>query len=152
KIVLVVPDEAEEGFVTLKTRNQSIVSKTVLSFEVMIAINSITPEARPGDNITISGNYVNWIREVRFAENLVVTEFVSVSLNELVVTVPQEAKTGPLGFLTGGTKPLELRTLGDFTVTLPAITGMAPNPVERSGELTITGTDLDLVMGILFKG
>jgi hypothetical protein len=151
-IVIVVPMETEEGLVTLKTRNGNIVSKTVLSFEVPVAIETITEEAKPGSTITITGDFMNWVTEVWFADGIAVTEFVSQSLNELIITVPLEAQTGSLTLLTGGTEPLTIETDDELIVTLPILTALTPNPVARGEELTITGTDLDLVSGILFKG
>ena len=152
RIVLVVPVEAGEGTVTLKTPEGDIVSLSTISFEVPITIESITLEARPGSNITITGEFMNWVEEVVFAEDLVVTEFVSQSLNELVVQVPLQAQTGPVILSAGGTEPLTIETEVDLIVTLPAVTSLSPNPVERGAELTIYGTDLDLTKGILFKG
>ena len=151
-IAIVAPLETEEGFITLKSPQGDIVSKTKLSFKVPVTIESITAEARPGDNITIKGNYVNWLTEVQFPKDLVVKEFVSKSLSEVVVTVPIEAQTGSLVFLTGGTKPLTIETDYDLVVTLPSITGMTPNPIAGGDILTITGTNLDLTMGLSFKG
>ncbi len=152
QIILVVPIETEEGLVTLKTPEGDIVSKTVLSFEVLVTIETITEEAKPGSTITITGNFMNWVEEVWFTDGVVVTEFVSQSLNELVVTVPMEAKTGLITIVTGGTEPLLIETEEDIIITLPTITALTPNPVGRGDELIITGTDLDLVGGVIFKG
>jgi hypothetical protein len=152
-IELTIPDAATEGLVVLNvTGSDPVTSKTALSFEVPVSITSFTPEAKPGTNITISGEFVNWIESVIFPGDIEVTEFVSASLNELVVTVPMEAKSGQLVFFTGGTEPLEIASEGDLVVFLPVITGLAPNPVERGAELTITGTNLDVAAGIRFKG
>lgn len=151
-ILIIVPQEAEQGFVTFKTPEGDIVSKTKLNLEVTVTITSVTGEARPGDNITITGEYLNWVNEVKFGKDKVVDSFVSKSLNELVVTVPKDAQTGPLVITTGGTEPLEIVTDSTLVVTLPFVTGFSPNPVEREGNLTITGTNLDLTKGVLFKG
>ena len=150
-IRVMVPQEAEEGLVTLKTNAGDVVSKTVLSFEVPVAITTITEEARPGENITITGNYLNWVNKVVF-DGGAVTEFVSQSMNELVLQVPMEARTGRMTIMTGGTKPLAIEMEQNFIVTLPSITGLAPNPVERESNLTITGANLDLVRSVIFAG
>ncbi|WP_161888508.1 IPT/TIG domain-containing protein [Pontibacter russatus] len=150
-IVLVVPQEAGEGLVTLKTTDGDVVSKTVLSFEVPVTIESVMEEARPGANITATGNYMNWVTGVVFDSDTV-SEFVSQTMNELVLQVPVNAKTGRLVFLTGGTEPQAIVTETDLVVTLPSIANLAPNPVERGSNLTITGENLDLTMGVLFNG
>lgn len=151
-IVIVVPQEAEKGFVTLKTPEGDVVSKTQIDFDVPFSIASVPDAARPGENITITGNYMNWITGVQFSDDILVTEFVSQSLSELVVTVPMAAKTGPLVFLGGGTEPVTIETEKELRVSLPSISGMSPNPVNRGDNLIITGTDLDLAEAVIFKG
>ncbi|CAG5007742.1 hypothetical protein DYBT9275_04116 [Dyadobacter sp. CECT 9275] len=151
-IVITVPQETDEGPVTLKTPEGDVTSKTVLSFEVPVKISGFTAAARPGENITITGEYLNWIKEIRFAKDTAVTEFVSQSVSQLVVTVPFGAETGPLVISTGGTEPLTIETETKLVVALPALSSLSPNPAEREKNLTIRGTNLDLVKGISFKG
>lgn len=152
EIKLIVPEAAEAGKVTLKTPSGDIISKTVLNFEVPVEITSITAEAKPGTNISIKGSLVNWIEEIMFSEEIVVTEFVSKSLDEVVVTVPMEAQSGFLIFRTGGTEPLTFASEAELIVTLPAITEIAPLSVKHTDNITITGTDLDLVTSVSFSG
>ena len=151
-ILLIVPEGAEKGLVTLKTPQGDIVSKTVLNLGVTAQISSITDEARPGSNITISGSYLNWIERITFAENKVVETFVSKTFNELVVTVPDDAQTGPLLIFYGGTDSLEIETTDTVKVTLPIAIGFSPNPVKHAENVTITGTNLDLVREVMFTG
>ena len=54
-IKLNVPNAAETGKVILKTPDGDIESKTVFSLEVPVVISEVTPEAKPGTNITITG-------------------------------------------------------------------------------------------------
>jgi hypothetical protein len=151
-IVIIVPQKTERGAITLRTAQGNIVSKTVLDLLVPVTITSITPSVRPGDNITIAGNYLNWVSEVWFTKDLVVKTFVSKSMTQLVVKVPVEAQSGPLVINTGGVKPLSITSDKDLIVTLPAITSFDPIPVDIGANLTITGTNLDLTKQVIVKG
>lgn len=151
-IVIIVPIEAEHGAITLKTPDGDIVSKSPLNLEVPVVIKEFTRSVKPGEQITFQGEYLNWVTSVVFADEIPVTEFVSQSLTELVVTVPMNAQSGSLLVLTGGTEPLQIEPEDQLEVTLPTITGFSPNPVERGSNLTVTGTDLDLIKGIALKG
>src|SRR5690606_39126108 len=148
RILLTVPAEAVAGRVTLLTPDGEILSKSTISFNVPVTIASIDAEVKPGTNLTITGEFMNWVEGVVFSEGLLVTEFVSQSLNELVVLVPLEAQTGSIKLLTGGTEPLEVETEDDVIITLPSVDELLPSPVERGSDLTINGENLDLVRGI----
>ena len=151
-ITILVPEAAEQGPVTLKTSEGDVTSKTAINFDVPVTITSFTTTARPGENITITGEYLNWVESITFAKDVAVTEFVTRSLTELVVKVPAEAQTGSLIISTGGTEPLTIETEDELEVALPAISEFSPNPAERGSNITIKGTNLDLTMGVLFKG
>lgn len=154
RINIIVPETAEAGIITLKTPQGDIESKTILNFEVPVVIQSITTEAKPGTNITITGEKVNWIESVTFPSDLRISkeDFVSRSLTQVVVTVPMEAQTGFLIFSLGGTKPLTFGTEEQLIVTLPTVTGIAPQSIRHTGTLTISGTNLDLITAIQFTG
>ena len=149
-IKLIVPSSAEKGYVTLKTTDGDIVSKTMFNLDVLTTVTSITAQARPGENITITGNYLNWVTRITFARDKLVTNFVSKSINQIVVTVPADAETGPLILSYGGTDSADVQTKDTLKVTLPVSTSFSPNPVKHAADLTITGTNLDLVKKIIF--
>ncbi len=151
-ILLLVPQSAEKGKVTLKTSDGDVVTKTQLNLDVTVTVNTMTTQARPGDNITLSGSYLNWVSKITFTGDKVVQTFVSKSMNQLVVTVPGEAKTGQLIISYGGTDSADISTKDSLKVVLPAVTNMTPNPVDPDTDLTITGTNLDLVSSIAFAG
>lgn len=151
-IRLMVPEETMEGLVTLKlAKGEDVVSKTRLSFEVPITIATVTEEARPGSNITITGTKLNWVEGVVFEKDTV-EEFVSQSATELVLQVPTTAKTGKLLVIGGGTEPAFVETENELIVTLPKAATLAPASIKTGQNLTITGTDLDLVKSVLFAG
>ena len=154
RINVIVPEAAEAGKVILKTPKGDIESITILNFEVPVEIESITEEVKPGETLTMTGDKLNWIEQITFPSDLILTkeDFESQSLTELVVTVPMEAQTGFLLFATGGTKPLTFGSEEQLIVKLPAVTSIAPAAIRHTAELTITGTDLDLVTKIDFEG
>lgn len=153
RITLIVPDAAEAGQVILKTPSGEIASKTILNFEVPVVVSSITAEAKPGTNITITGDKINWIETVTFSSDVVVEKanFVSQSLTELVVQVPMEAQSGFIIFSTGGTEPLTFGSQEQLIVTLPTVTSLAPASIRHTGVVTLTGTDLDLIESVIFS-
>ncbi len=154
RINIIVPETAEAGKIILKTPQGDIESKTILNFNVPVVIASITAEAKPGTNITITGEKVNWIEEITFPSDLIVKkdDFVSRSLTEVVVTVPMEAQTGFLIFRLGGTKGMTFGTEEQLIVTVPTVTTLEPLSIRHTQELTITGTDLDLITAVKFVG
>jgi hypothetical protein len=152
-IKLIVPTTAEKGYVTVRlSAGDSIVTKTQLNLNVLSTIASITSQARPGENITITGAYLNWIDRITFAKDKLVTNFVSKTQNQIVVKIPDDAQTGPLMLHYGGTDSADFETADTLKVTLPLITAMAPNAVKPGTNLTITGTNLDLAKKMIFTG
>jgi hypothetical protein len=63
-----------------------------------------------------------------------------------------EAQTGFLVFNTGGTEPLTITSDDPVIVTLPVAATLAPSSIRHTENLTIDGTDLDLVTEIEFSG
>jgi len=149
-ILLIIPAATEKGNITLKTDAGDIVSKTQLNLGVTIKVNTMTAQARPGENITLTGDYLNWVNSITFNQDKTTSTFVSKTINQLVVTVPLDAQTGPLIISYTGTDSAKLETKDTLKVTLPLITGFAPNPVKHQTDLTITGTNLDLAKKLLF--
>ncbi|MGL1885778.1 MAG: hypothetical protein OCD76_04625 [Reichenbachiella sp.] len=152
QFTVAVPTAAEAGYILLKTADgDSIKSKSILNFDVPVEVTDVTTEARPGGTVTITGDNINWIETVKFTEELIVLQedFVSQSATELVVNVPMEAETGFLIFTSGGTDPLSFGTEEKLIVTLPAVTALNPKAIKHTDDLTIEGTDLDLVTEVV---
>jgi hypothetical protein len=151
EILLIVPQAAEKGSVTLKTPQGDLVSKTAFNLSVESRVTQMPAPARPGENITLTGEYMNWVKSITFNKDLVVTTFSNQTLTQLTVTVPENAQTGRLVISYGGTDSMDVET-DTLWVKLPTVTGMAPNPVKHATNLTITGTDLDLARKVIFPG
>lgn len=149
QILVIVPDAAVRGTVTLKTPDGDIVSKTQLNFEVAPTVTALTAEARPGANVTLTGTFLNWVTAITFADGKEVTTFVSQAWDKIEVTVPEDAQTGTLELAYSGTEPLTMETEQELKVTLPVVTGLAPNPVKHAENVTISGTNLDLTNKVI---
>lgn len=150
-IKLIVPQSAEKGYVILKTADGDIQTKTELNLNVLTSVSTITSQARPGENVTITGAYLNWVDRITFNRDKLVSTFVSKSQTQIVVKIPDDAQTGPLVLHYGGTDSGYVETTDTLKVTLPVTTSFSPNPVKHGTDLTITGTNLDLVKKVYFN-
>ena len=95
EIRVTVPQTAQPGLVVLKTPKGDITTKTELTFTEPIALEAFAPaEVKPGGELTITGEYLNLIKEVIFADEVTVPadEFVSQSRQEIKVIVPDRIK------------------------------------------------------------
>ncbi|MBN1415975.1 MAG: IPT/TIG domain-containing protein [Bacteroidales bacterium] len=152
-LVITVPEEADAGYVTLKTHQGDIVTKTLLGIAEPISIDTIYPlNVRPGDIITIEGDFLYLIKSVIFSTNKVDTVFVSQSKTKIEATVPEDAQTGVVTLSNGAVEPILVESAYPLNVALPLVTALSPNPVKAGSQLTIAGTDLDLAKKIVFGG
>lgn len=155
EIVLTVPTATVDGIVRLKTPQGDIATKTPLTISEPIALTSVSPaKVRPGGTVTLEGTYLNLIKEVIFANKKAVasTDFVSQSQTKIEVKVPTDAQTGIVVISNGAAEPILVESATTLEVTLPLGTALSPTPVKAGNNLTITGTDLDLVKEIIFPG
>jgi len=153
EISITIPQDAMPGIVTLKSAAGDIVTKTPLTFSEPISISSFSPAiVKAGDVFTINGDYLNLIAKVTFSEGIAVdsAQFISKSRKQITVKVPDEARTGKVLVSTGAEIPVQVYTDSPVTVTLPAITGLTPNPVKPGMAVQISGTNLQLVKSLVF--
>jgi len=154
-LTLPVPQESVPGFVVLKTPDGDIITKTEIGFSEPISIASFTPATiKPGSELTITGDYLNLVGDVIFTDRVTVpkTSFASQSRTQLKVVVPATAQTGKIAVSDAEEDPVIVYSVTNLVVTLPAFTTIAPNPVKAGTQLTITGTDLDLVKTVTLGG
>ena len=112
EIRITVPkDGPEVGYVKLIAKDGTeITTKTQLEYEEPIELEAFAPESvMPGDEITITGDYLNLVQMVCFNDDVWVSvdDFVSQDRYKLVVVVPEEAKTGVIALYTMDLTKLE---------------------------------------------
>lgn len=162
EIRVIVPQTALPGYVTLMLRNgESIVTKTQLTYSEPVSIESFSPESvRPGDVLTIKGEYLNLMHQVIFAENVIVSDeviaeeeateatskFLKHTRNEIQVRVPEEAQSGKIILSDGAEIPNRLYSEVELQVVLPSVTEVADyNNIKPGTIMTVTGENFDLV-------
>lgn len=162
EIRVIVPQTALPGYVTLMLRNgESIVTKTQLTYSEPVSIESFSPETvRPGDVLTIKGEYLNLMHQVIFAENVIVSDeviaeeeateatskFLKHTRNEIQVRVPEEAQSGKIILSDGAEIPNRLYAEVELQVVLPSVAEVADyNNIKPGAIMTVTGENFDLV-------
>jgi hypothetical protein len=74
----------------------------------------------------------------------------SQSDTQIVVDVPANAQDGNIKLLPASGVVSE--SAESLTMILPTLATVAPNPVKNGANITVTGTDLDLVTSVVFGG
>ena len=149
EIRVTVPQTAQPGLVVLKTPKGDITTKTELTFTEPIALEAFAPaEVKPGSELTITGEYLNLIKEVIFADEVTVPadEFVSQSRQEIKVIVPDSAQTGKFILSDGAEIPNWIYSEGELEVTLPAVEAPLDLVDKKPGDvIRVSGKNFDLV-------
>ena len=141
---IIISDEGEIANLIYSEKELKIGDPTVSSF--------VVTSAKPGQTATVKGNYLNMIQTVTFAGDVVVdvTDFtVSEDAKTLSVALPATAKSGDVKVTDYAGKEF---TAGTLTLVQPAKLAAAPQPVKAGSELTVSGTDLDLISDVSFPG
>lgn len=169
--VTVPKDGPVEGLVKLVTKtDQEIWTKTELRYTEPIVIEGFEPASMmPGDQVTITGDYLNLVHMIEFADGVFVSEdeFVSHDRYAIVVTVPEEAQTGKLKLYTADLTKLEVGESVDYNIMeteealevgTPTITKLTSprgsvdaqgTVTAKAGEtITLTGTYFNLAKAI----
>mgnify|MGYP000584536015 FL=1 len=149
EIRVTVPQTAQPGLVVLKTPKGDITTKTELTFTEPIALEAFAPaEVKPGGELTITGEYLNLIKEVIFADEVTVPadEFVSRSRQEIKVIVPDSAQTGKFILSDGAEIPNWIYSEGELEVTLPSVEAPLDLVDKKPGDvIRVSGENFDLV-------
>ena len=167
EIRITVPKEGPEpGFVTLVTADgQEITTKTELEFLETVVIESIEPlSVKPGDVITIKGEYLDLMHEVIFTDDVHVNEdrfeVVPHSRYEIKVKVPEEARTGKVSLSDLGMNSEDpenpmtnyATSEEELVVAGPQVSEPVTGNVQPGQKLTITGSNFMYVDHVEIPG
>ncbi len=173
EIRITVPKEGPEpGKITLTAKSGEILTtEQEVTYEEGVEFESFSPaEVMPGDELTITGEYLNLVEMIEFADEVWVgsEDFVSHDRYTITVIVPDSAQTGQISLYTANLIGVENsddlsyeiftseESLVVGTATVSTIASTRTEAVEalgtvtvKAGEaITITGTDFNLIAGV----
>ncbi len=127
----------------LKTLNliQSETELVVKTAEGKLAATTV----KAGETVTINGTNLNLTKGIEL-EGASVADFVATA-TKITFTLPAAAKDGDVIMVMASGVEV---SAGALTTLVPTVTAVAPAPVKNGAELTISGSDLDLVTGVDF--
>jgi len=142
-----IPDmklKEEEEEALLKTLN---LVETETPFEVGVSRGQVDGEYKAGAQLTVNGDHL----DLTVAVNLVGAEDVEFMVAEdgssLKFNLPAEATDGDVVLVMASGVEV---AAGVITTKVPVVSGVTPAPVKNGAEITIVGSDLDLVTGLSF--
>lgn len=152
KMTVTVPDQVVPGAIRVVTNSgDTVISRGGTSFVEEIRVDDYAPKTsvRPGDVITITGEFVWNIAEVTFANNVKVLaeDFLVNTRKEVQVQIPLEAQSGTVTYNNGAEDGEEL-TLCDLDVYGPTIDRASNENPEFGETITLYGKDFDLVTNV----
>ncbi len=157
EILVQVPvDGPEVGYVTLVAANGTeITTQTQLTYEEPIVFEGFSPASvMPGDVLTITGDYLNLMHEVIFAEDVAVPEddFITHTRYEITLVVPDAAQTGEI-ILSDAVEDLPnwIYSETELEVGVPTVESFIAPRFKAGQTVTITGTALSLVDYVRFN-
>ena len=157
KISFTVPVEGPEvGVIEFKDKSgKSVKSLTELTYTEPIVFTSFTPaSAMPGDEVTITGDYLNLIREVVFGGGAISNDFSSQDRHEIKVVVPEKAISGTisLGDADQIADPDAFANLypseNTLTIGNPTIGSISATNYKAGATLTVKGTYLCMIKSV----
>lgn len=155
EIRITVPQTAEPGYVVLHYANGEIKTKTLLTFSEPISLDSFSPTTvKPGEELTLTGEYLNLIHEVCFtfdtdSVNVYEADFTAHSRNEIKLIVPAEALSGPIALSDAKEMPNVIKSETDLTVVTPSVDAPLDLSGHKGGDvITVKGHDFDLIAKI----
>ncbi len=150
KVTATVPEDAQEGDITLSLANGKTV--TVAYTLVKPTVASCTPAAiTAGDKTIIKGTNLDLVASITFPGDVeqTVEKFAAQNANAIAVTVPAAcAGTGFKLNLKNGTTIEVKDALGIKAATDPAIASITPGEATAGSTITITGKNFQNIQNL----
>lgn len=154
KIEVKVPVEAQTGKVMVSNGAEiPVLVYTASPVQVTLpAVTAVAPNpVKPGTEVQITGTNFQLVKSLVFSEEITVDNFtVNDAKTQITAVVPMHAKEGSIQLVAFSGVKVSAAT--PLSLVGPAVTSISPKPVKNGETITITGTNLDLVVGATFGG
>ena len=148
KITITVPEDAQEGIIKLIAKSGVYVEGIADLKLVMPSNLAVVPTTvKNKETMTISGTNLDLVSSVMFGD--LEAEILEKSATKIILTVPETASAKTATLNTLSTMTVETP---EFAYVVPTITTMTPETIMAGTDLTITGTNLELVKQVRFTG
>ncbi len=148
KINITVPEDAQEGIIKLIAKSGVYVEGIADLKLVMPSNLAVVPTTvKNKETMTISGTNLDLVSSVMFGD--LEAEILEKSATKIILTVPETASAKTATLNTLSTMTVETP---EFAYVVPTIKTMTPETIMAGTDLTITGTNLDLVKQARFTG
>lgn len=152
-----VPQEAVPGKLKIVVgASDTITSKSKITYSEPISFDAVTPTTGlvAGDVITITGDYLNNIASITFAENVEVPaeDFVSQSRKQIKVAVPKAAVSGKITLSDGAEVATLLESEEELQIASATYISKDKCNVTEGEVITIMGENLQLVEKVVYPG
>ncbi len=145
-LTFVLPDKATDGDVYMVMASDVAVSAGTLTTVVPV-VSGVTPApVKNGAVVTLAGSDLDLVTGLDFP-NAAGAEF-AFAEGLITATVPEAAQEGDITLHLANGKTVT----ADLTLVKPVVTGFSANPASAGSDVTITGTNLDLVAKVAFPG
>ena len=150
-LTFMVPDDLESGKITVSTSSSTASSKNVFKVNLPPRISSVLPQrSYVGATITLQGSNFTTNTVVFFADGVRATKS-STSANQITVTVPKKAKTGPISVQNSlGSSRSEINF--EVIPAPPQITKVSPTSARAGVTVTISGKNFVDVVRVELAG
>lgn len=149
QLVFKVPDVTQDDTIRLIPAS-GVKVKSPAKLVMVVPTVSVSPTTvKNGAELTVTGTNLDLVDKVIFGGNKNGTVLTGGTATQIVVNVPADAISGIVRFITKATKEVEGPSL---TIVNPVLTSFLPAATNAKTDITITGTDLDLVVDVNFVG
>lgn len=146
QITVTVPLEAQDDTIKLITKSGLEVKGNKKLITVMPSNITVSPTTvKNGNTLTIKGNNLDLVASIKFGD--LEGTINSKSETEILVTVPETANSTVATLVAFSTKTMDTP---EFSYVKPKITALSPISLMAGSELTVNGSDLDLIRKVIF--